>query len=234
MKYTPLPINVGDVFGQYTVIGDAIKPYGRHKRFACQCSCGTTKDVLAFTLRSGESWHCGCKTSEVCRAKWDKKSEHDKAAWKQKCNNTKHNGHKTREYSIWSDMKSRCLNKHHAWFPQYGARGIDVCEEWANTFDSFIRDMGLAPTTKHQLDRINNDLGYNKQNCRWATPTVNQRNKRNARLVSTPTGEAMQITYASEKFGLSVGCIKHRIKVGWPVDKVFSTPSQRNQPKEQA
>lgn len=81
-------------------------------------------------------------------------------------------------FRVWVDMKHRCSNPNHAQFYYWGGRGIKVCDRWENSFPNFLKDMGDRPTPQHQIDRINNDLGYFPENCRWATPSENQRNKR--------------------------------------------------------
>lgn len=91
----------------------------------------------------------------------------------------KHGGWKIyrAEYQCWQDMKQRCLNKNNKSYANYGARGITVCEKWVNDFQSFFADMGPRPVG-HSLDRIDNEKGYEPQNCRWATKTIQSRNTR--------------------------------------------------------
>jgi hypothetical protein len=217
-------IQAGDVFCFYTVLKEAERTT-KHKRFLCKCVCGTEKSVLAFTLVSGESWHCGCKTKELRAKLWHEKPDEFKLAWKAKCNNTKHNKHDTKEYQAWADMKTRCANKSHKWFESYGGRGIMVCDAW-QSFENFFNDMGSAPSPNHQIDRINNDGNYEPSNCRWATPSQNQRNKSNSRFIETPDG-FMNISDAADIYKLSSDCIKHRIKANWSTQEIFFTPSQR-------
>lgn len=81
-------------------------------------------------------------------------------------------------YICWSDMKKRCYNKNNKRFKDYGGRGIVVCERWLNYYENFLSDMGVRPTSKHSLDRINNDGIYEPSNCRWATRTVQDMNRR--------------------------------------------------------
>ena len=79
-------------------------------------------------------------------------------------------------YESWSGMKQRCLNPKDAAYHRYGGRGITVCEAWLS-YNNFIRDMGPRPSTKHSIDRIDNDKGYYPENCRWATWEQQQENK---------------------------------------------------------
>lgn len=220
-------IQSGDIFSHYTVLTEIIGNT-KHKRFLCKCICGKEKSVLAFSLISGGAWHCGCKTEEVRSKIWEKKSDEFKSLWKEKCNNKKHGKHKTKEYKTWADMKTRCINQSHKWFDFYGARGIVVCDRWKNSFQNFLDDMGFAPSKLHQLDRKNNDGNYEPENCRWATPSQNQRNKSNSHFVKTPDG-IMNINDASDKYNLSTSCIKYRIKSEWNMSDVFLKHSQRKQ-----
>lgn len=81
-------------------------------------------------------------------------------------------------YTIWAGMKVRCLNPKSKFYPNYGGRGITVCDEWKESFEAFALDMGLRPSPDHTLDRIDNERGYCKENCRWATGTEQCLNRR--------------------------------------------------------
>lgn len=88
-------------------------------------------------------------------------------------------------YRVWLNMKNRCNNPSYEGYAFYGGRGIVVCQAW-NSFEQFLLDMGEAPKGKI-LDRIDNDKGYYKDNCRWATPTVSAQN-RSILFRNTPHG----------------------------------------------
>lgn len=83
-------------------------------------------------------------------------------------------------YSIWAGMKDRCYNPKNKAYKNYGGRGISVATEWRESFECFAIDMGLFPddTNKYTIERINNDLGYSKDNCKWATQSEQAKNKR--------------------------------------------------------
>jgi hypothetical protein len=83
---------------------------------------------------------------------------------------------KVPEYNVWNNMKRRCKDIKNIYYKNYGGRGITVCDRWEK-FENFYSDMGPRPTTKHELDRIDNDQGYSLANCHWVTKKENQENK---------------------------------------------------------
>lgn len=80
------------------------------------------------------------------------------------------------EYRVWASMIQRCQNPKSQRFSSYGGRGISVCERWQK-FEGFFADMGVRPSPEFSIDRIDNDEGYSKENCRWATRSQQQKNK---------------------------------------------------------
>ncbi len=100
--------------------------------------------------------------------------------------NAKHNDSKTRLYNIWCSMIDRVENKKSTSYEDYGGRGITICEEWRNNYPSFKKwalQNGYSNSLK--IDRINNNLGYSPDNCRWATQTIQSRNTRRLRSNNT-------------------------------------------------
>lgn len=127
----------------------------------CICECGTKRCVNGAHLRSHRTKSCGCHKQSVLR------------------NNHlfKHGGHGTREYNAWRGAKNRCYQTAHTGYRNYGGRGIAMCQEWRDDFARFLADMGPCPAGL-TLDRINNDGNYEPGNCRWATRSVQAKNKR--------------------------------------------------------
>jgi hypothetical protein len=115
-------------------------------------------------------------------------------------------------------MMRRCYAKNNINYQNYGGRGIDVALEW-HSFDNFYRDMGDPPKGK-QLDRVDNDKGYSKENCRWATQTENCRNKSNNRTFIVD-GERLTLSECAERFQLPANTIRGRLSRGWPLDRAL-------------
>jgi hypothetical protein len=90
----------------------------------------------------------------------------------------KHNYVGTKEYTSWSNMRRRCYDKNNKSYKNYGGRGITVCDRWNDSFLLFIEDMGEKPSIDYSLDRIDNNKGYSKENCRWADRTTQNKNQR--------------------------------------------------------
>jgi len=90
---------------------------------------------------------------------------------------TTHGMSRTRTYTSWCSMRSRCSKPNNASYPRYGGRGITVCDRWLDSFAAFLADLGVRPEGK-SLDRIDPDGNYEPGNVRWATPAEQQRHNR--------------------------------------------------------
>lgn len=143
----------------------------------------------------------------------------------------KHGLARTSEYRAWQTMRQRCTNPKNAAYPGYGGRGITICDRWLNSPETFLADMGKKPSPKHEIDRIDNNKGYEPGNCRWATRKVNDRNRRtNHHLVLR--GESKTIAEWCEILSLPTDTVLKRVEAGWSDEKALTTPVRAKQPSK--
>jgi hypothetical protein len=116
-------------------------------------------------------------------------------------------------------MIARCTNPDHDGFANYGGRGITVCDEW-KFYEGFYRDMGERPRGL-TIERVNNELGYSKENCRWATIVEQSRNKRN-NIILTSGGRSMLLIDWAAEIGVDAKTLYRRVKVGWSDEAVLA------------
>ena len=124
--------------------------YFQHFCKTCEKEGEVRADVHYRLLRLGKDWECRpCSSGKRARERM-----------------TKHGYYGTSTYVSWQKMKDRCLNKNHKYFNLYGGRGIKIDPKWMS-FKGFLEDMGEMPKEGYSLDRVDNDLGYCVENCRW-------------------------------------------------------------------
>lgn len=187
---------------------DHVKTNGGHQTtFRCLCDCGNTTVVLAYNLKNGHTTSCGCLGAE-------RRGESKRT----------HGGSRTRLHGIWAKMKQRCLNPNDARYQDYGGRGIQICDEWVNNYDSFQNwavASGYAPDLT--LDRIDNDGNYQPSNCRWVTKREQSNNTRKNRHIEHD-GESHTLAEWSRITGVNALTIAYRLNVGWSVSDALFTP----------
>mgnify|MGYP001588603340 CR=1 FL=1 len=125
-------------------------------------------------------------------------------------------------YKKWSAMKDRCGRINHP-YNRYVERGIKVCNEW-NLFENFYKDMGATFKVGLSLERIDNNKGYSKDNCRWATPKEQSRNRSNTTRLFYE-GKEYSISDLAEKVGIPYKTFRARLKdLSWSLDRILLTP----------
>lgn len=202
----------GQKFGRLTVVRLAPKGNQSYLRWSCRCECGNEKASLSRDLLKGSVQSCGCLHDEL-------KTRHGDAR----------NTGRPPGYVAWTKMKSRILNPSDPKYPSYGGRGITLDERW-HDFVSFITDMGRRPTPGHSIDRIDNDKGYYLENCRWATRSEQQRNRRNTRWI-TYKGETKCIAEWVLITGLPFTSIFTRIAQGYTPEEALELPRRAKRPE---
>ncbi len=147
------------------------------------------------SVLSGRTKSCGCKSHAMTGATF-----------------VTHGMAGTPTYKIWLGIKKRCLDPNSKSFERYGGSGIKICDRWMN-FEPFFADMGARPSSKHSIDRIDNDGNYEPGNCRWATIKQQARNRKNT-LFATIDGKERPVAEWAEILGLKYKAIHCRMRSG--------------------
>ena len=169
----------GQRFGRLTVLrrdNDTSPVYWR-----CQCDCGNVVVAQGGHLKTGNVSSCKC----LARENTSRRS-------------LKHGKHNTPEYKCWQQLKERCLNTKGKDYHRYGARGITVHPEWAESFEAFLAHIGPRPAGFKSVDRINNAKGYEPGNVRWATPAMQSQNLR-GNIISPETAGLIKALFRDGK-----------------------------------
>lgn len=200
---------IGKVFGKLTVVsGSQPMPNTGSSSVDCRCECG---DIRAYYIGNLLKFR-GEPQCPSCREK----------------SRPSRGGYKHPLYNIWKGMIQRCENPKHTHYASYGGRGIKICDAWRSDFFAFARDMGDRPSKKHTIDRVDVDGGYSPENCRWALPFTQGNNRRAEyhHLVDW-RGQSLTISEASTIAGISKELFGWRLKRGWPMEKIMTTPPRR-------
>ena len=160
----------GFAFGRLTPVALGTPTDRGNTRWICQCSCGGTALIATGDLICGHSQSCGCKNRDRIAQQGHQNRTHGHTVGR----------NRSPEYLSWRAMHQRCSSPKTRSFEHYGGRGIKVCERWGS-FEAFLEDMGARPSLSHSIDRIETNGNYEPLNCRWATASEQQLNKREMR-----------------------------------------------------
>lgn len=132
-----------------------------------------------------------------------------------------HGKRHTRLYRIWANIKTRCYNQRDPHFSRWGGKGVKMCEEWKNSFNSFYTwAISNGYTDKLTIDRIDNNGNYTPSNCRWVTVAEQNRNKEHVRFI-TYNGKRQTIGQWTKELNLGKETIRERLKRGWSEEEVI-------------
>lgn len=198
---------IGKKYGRLTIL-KRVENRGHHPVVRCRCDCGKELDVFLHSLTSGNTASCGCYNREAFMNRISKHGMCD-----------------TPLYRAYKNMIQRCTNPNHPRYKDWGGRGISVCKEWTDDIQSFF-EWAQASGYKNGLtiERIDNDKGYSPENCRWATPSEQQHNKRNTKYIEL-NGETRSILEWAELSGVNANRINTRyFKLNWTAYDAIYTP----------
>jgi DNA-directed RNA polymerase subunit RPC12/RpoP len=191
----PLDLS-GHRFGSVVAVRQDGKTSDGKIKWEFICDCGIAFSCSGSRVKRGEVFSCPeCSKKRVAKSR------------------TTHGLRQTPEYRIWTHIKSRCLNSNVPEFKSYGGRGISICDQWIDSFENFISDMGNRPSPHHSIDRINNNGNYEPSNCRWATQETQANNTRKNKKIEI-NGEKKKDAECAIEAGLNSQIVYKRQKRG--------------------
>lgn len=207
-------------YGMLTVLKRADN-HGSQTYWECKCDCGNVVIVKACRLKNGSKTNCGC----IARKAGYHKSGIPK--------NKTHGMTNTRLYRIYRKMKLRCYSKVNPAYPNYGERGIKICDDWLGKhgFENFVKwSMENGYSENLSIDRMDNDKGYSPENCRWATAKEQANNTRST-VFLTYKGETKPASEWSEITGIRQDTLTMRKRNGWTDEECIETPIRAKRKK---
>jgi len=176
----------------------------RLRKAIFQCECGNKIITRISAVIHGKVQSCGCKRTNSLLKRI-----------------TKHSKHLSSEYVSWESMKQRCLNPKCKSYPNYGKRGILICERWINSFQNFFDDLGTKPSKNHSLERLDVNGNYTPENCIWGTKFQQDRNRR-SNVIINYNGESKVLLDWARQFNIPYQTISRRLKNGMSVEDAFT------------
>jgi hypothetical protein len=167
----------------------------RNMEAVFRCRCGKKFVTSISSVKSGKTRSCGCLKKELTSLR-----------------TRRHGKSRSKIYHVWHNMMRRCHDSSNKRFKDWGGRGIFVDAKW-HTFEAFFLDVGDVPFCKAQIDRIDNNRGYEPGNIRWVTHTENNANTRRSRFVKL-ANEVVCIAEAARRIGMSRHELRHKLNRG--------------------
>jgi hypothetical protein len=193
-------VEIGQRFGRLVVKkrhGSERTPNGcSFSTWEVRCDCGKQFVVRGASLASGNTISCGCV-----------KVEHDR--------------HPFDVYKIWVQIKQRCTNPRAKDFKNYGGRGIMMCQEWMDSYPTFLAAIGPRPSKKYTVGRIENSRGYEPGNVEWQTMKVQGNNRRNNRVLHF-SGRSLTVSAWSDVVGIPAVTLYDRLRNGWSTARALT------------
>lgn len=208
----PLSNQIGKTYSYLTILEElppscVDKRGTKIRKMLCRCICGGTKECLLISLKQGNTKSCGCMSG---------------------INRRKHGFYNTDVYTLWENIKQRCLNQNRPGWEDYGGRQIGVCESWANNPKEFCQ-WALSNGWKKglKIDRIDNNKGYSPENCRFVNDEISNLNRRCTIYIEW-NGVARTVKEWSEITGLSAKTIRGRFhSKNWTTEQILTTPKSK-------
>lgn len=220
MPARPLDLR-GQRYGRLVALNDTGKRSSRNAIWLFMCDCGNVVERKSGEVRRGACSSCGCLAREGASERMEQIRHLGTES------STKHGMTGSREWVSWDSMKQRCTNEAHKSYHNYGGRGIKVCQEWIDSFEAFLKDMGERPEGM-TLERVDTDGNYCPENCVWATRKQQANNRRsNHDLVHG--GITKTVKQWSEEKGISDKAILYRLKAGWSVEDAINKKTTRSE-----
>lgn len=196
----------GQRFGRLGVI-ERVQTSRNRTFWKCICDCGNEKIVNGGDLVSGHTRSCGCYKLERMRE-----------------GSLRHGKSNTRLEHIWANMRSRCYNKKHKYYDNYGSRGIVVCNDWliSDNFYKWAENNGYADNL--EIDRIDSNGNYCPENCRWVNKQVQNSNTRRNRYF-IKDGKKLTLSECARELGCDETTILGRLSRGWDEYRAITEPT---------
>ena len=215
----PIRDITNQTFGRLTVIELCdVRAPNNECVWLCQCTCGNRVKVIGSSIRTGNTKSCGCLRVDMGVIRGTASRKHGDSPHRRSVKNLG-----TPEYNAWGQMIHRCSNPNSKMWAHYGGRGITVCERW-RSYETFLEDMGRKPSPKHSIDRINVNGNYEPSNCRWATYSEQNNNRRTNRYI-TINGVTHTMSEWLRHYGMTPRCFYYRTKtMGMSEADALTTP----------